>query len=76
MSEAVAAIIAQLPTLSYDERAALADAFLRSLDAEQEAASREAWVSELARRGEEIRSGTVKGVPAEDVLARLRERYP
>ena len=36
----------------------------------------EAWREELGHRLEEIRSGQVVGVPAEDVLGRLRERYP
>jgi hypothetical protein len=35
-----------------------------------------AWEDELARRVEEIRSGQVVGIPAEDVLKALRERYP
>ena len=35
-----------------------------------------AWQAELNRRVAEIRLGKVIGTPVEDVLARLRERYP
>lgn len=35
----------------------------------------DAWRDELGRRLEELRSGRVKGVPAEEVLQRLRDRY-
>jgi putative addiction module component (TIGR02574 family) len=35
----------------------------------------DAWGDELGRRLEELRSGQVKGVPAEEVLQRLRDRY-
>ena len=61
--------------LSASERAALAHYLLRSLEPE-EAGWAEAWQEELDRRMDEIRAGKVTGVPAEEVLARLRERYP
>jgi putative addiction module component (TIGR02574 family) len=61
-----------LPAL---QRAELAHFLLRSLDPEEDGWA-EAWQAELARRLEEIRSGHVVGAPAEEVLGRLRERYP
>ena len=57
------------------ERAELARFLVRSLEYD-EGEWAEEWGDELARRLEEIRSGRVVGVPAEVVIARLRERYP
>jgi putative addiction module component (TIGR02574 family) len=59
--------------LAAPERAELAHFLLRSLEPEEEGWA-EAWREELGRRLQEIRSGQIVGVPAEDVLARLRER--
>ena len=36
----------------------------------------DAWQEELARRLDDIRSGKVVGIPAGEVVGRLRERYP
>ena len=69
MSDAVAAIVAQLPKLSPEERAELGHAVLRLLDPK-------AWRAELERRGYDVRSGAVNGVPAADVLARLAQGVP
>jgi putative addiction module component (TIGR02574 family) len=57
------------------QRAELAHFLLRSLEPEEDGWA-EAWAHELARRLQEIRAGQLVGVPAEEVLARLRERYP
>jgi len=57
------------------ERAELARFLLDSLEAVEEGWA-DAWRDELARRLDEVRSGQVKSVPAAEVLARLRERYP
>jgi putative addiction module component (TIGR02574 family) len=61
--------------MSNPERADLAHFLLRSLEPEEDGWA-EAWREELALRLEEIRSGKAVGVPADDVLARLQERYP
>jgi putative addiction module component (TIGR02574 family) len=55
------------------QRAELAEFLLQSLGSE-DAGWAEAWQVELSHRLREIRSGQVVGVPAEEVLARLRER--
>ena len=55
------------------ERAELAHFLLASLQPEEESWT-EAWEKELAVRLEEIRSGKVVGIPAEEVMAQLRER--
>jgi putative addiction module component (TIGR02574 family) len=61
--------------LSASDRAALAEFLLRSLEPEEEGWA-EAWGEELDRRMAEIRSGSVVGIPAEEVLARLSVPLP
>ncbi len=51
------------------ERAALAEALIDSLD--EEAEIEQAWNVEISRRLEELRSGNVTTVPAGEVLAEL-----
>lgn len=58
--------------LPNEERARLVEVLIESLDEEHEVA--QAWTAEAERRLEELRSGTVQGVPAEDVFARIRAR--
>jgi putative addiction module component (TIGR02574 family) len=57
------------------QRAELAHFLLQSLEPEEDGWA-EAWQEELSRRLQDIRSGQVVGGPAEEVLNRLRERYP
>ncbi len=54
------------------ERARLAELLISSLDEEDEIAA--AWADEAERRYEELRSGELEAVPAEDVLQRVRAR--
>jgi len=53
-----------------DERFALADSLLSSLDAPDPDIDR-IWIDEAARRLAAFRQGEVKGVPAEDVIGTL-----
>jgi putative addiction module component (TIGR02574 family) len=71
MSEAVAQIVAQIVTLSQQERAELAHAFLLSLEPEDPDVE-EAWQKELARRDERLRNGEAIGIPAKEVFDELR----
>ena len=71
MSEAVAQIVAQISSLSQQERAALAHAVLLSLEPEDPDAEA-AWENELARRAGRIRNGEATGIPAEQVFAEWR----
>ncbi|MDX1996191.1 MAG: addiction module protein [Thermoanaerobaculia bacterium] len=57
-------------TLEPDERAALAETLLASLDTPE--AVEQAWAEEVERRIADIDSGAVQLVPLEDVLAELR----
>jgi len=56
--------------LPSSERARLAEVLIASLDEEDEVAR--AWADEAERRSEELRSGAVTGIPAEEVFARIR----
>ena len=58
--------------LPRDERARLAEVLIASLDELDEVEA--AWADEAERRYEELRSGKVKGVPADEVFARIRAR--
>lgn len=63
---------AELLKLPSHERARLAEVLIASLDEEDEIAR--AWADEAERRYEELRSGAVKGIAAEEVFARIREQ--
>jgi putative addiction module component (TIGR02574 family) len=71
MGEAVAKLLPALLELSVDERLEAMDALAASLPAEEEAA----FDATLQRRIGELDSGKVQGVPAEEVLERLRKKY-
>ena len=59
-------------------RARLAEVLLASLDADAKAGPaaevEAAWEAEVARRVEELRSGTVAGIPADEVFAEVLGR--
>jgi putative addiction module component (TIGR02574 family) len=44
-------------------------------DEDEDADPEAEWDAELARRVEEIRTGKAVGEPAEEVFAKLREKY-
>lgn len=65
----------QLTTLPVRQRAELAHFLIESLDQEQDPDAGKAWETELEQRIEEIRSGRAQGIPADEVFAKLREKY-
>lgn len=71
MNPRVKAIMIQVEQLTEDERLELENELLLGDPAEQEAVER-AWAEECARRLEEVRSGKVKPLSAEEFMARLR----
>lgn len=75
MAETVVDLKTQLAQLPEQDRAELAHFLIGSLDSEVDADIDTAWVMELERRKEEITSGRANGIPAEQVFARLREKY-
>ncbi len=76
MAETLDQLKRQLGTLPTQERAELAQFLLHSLDEDEDPAEVEAaWAAELDRRADEIISGKVVGIPAEEVFKELREKY-
>ena len=64
--------------LSVSDRSALTQILIRTLDpepAEDAAEVEQAWQVEVEKRVDEIQSGRVKTVPAEEVFAKLRAKY-
>ena len=68
-------ILEDAMALSPDERAALAHELLASLEADRDPSVDQAWAAEITRRAERFRAGESKGIPAEEVMARIVERY-
>ncbi len=68
-------ILEDAMTLSPDERAALAHELLASLEADRDPSVDQAWAAEITGRAERFRAGESKGIPAEEVMARMVERY-
>lgn len=58
--------------LPQKDRAALAERLLASLDEGEDEGVEEAWAAEVERRDRELQEGKVKGIPASEVLARVR----
>ena len=77
MSTLVEELSAKARTLSPEDRARLAEDLLASLEQSPESPSAvEAdWEQEIQRRVEEVKAGTAKLVPAEEVYAETRRLY-
>lgn len=67
-------ILEDAMALPPEARAAIAHALLASLEAERDPSIDQAWTAEIARRAERFRSGESKGIPAEEVKARIVDR--
>ena len=61
--------------LSPEDRALLAEHLLETLPDESESDTESAWDREIARRVEQVRSGTARLISAEDVHAEARRIY-
>ena len=59
-------------SLPADERAALAQTLLLSLDEPSEAELEQSWLAEAARRARELERGDVQAIPAEEVRRKAR----
>jgi putative addiction module component (TIGR02574 family) len=73
VSESNKALMQAVLELPEDQRLEIADAVYDSLSPSE---GEDAFDAELDRRAEEIRNGTAKGRPVEDVMRDLRERFP
>jgi putative addiction module component (TIGR02574 family) len=65
----------QLAQLPDRDRADLALFLIGTLDETVDQDVEEAWDAELVRRGADIRSGQAQCEPADQVFARLRQKY-
>ncbi len=65
----------KLAELAVEDRAELAQFLIGSLDGASDAGSSTAWHAEVSRRIAEIKSGSVIGLPAEDVFESIRKKY-
>ncbi|HOY80446.1 addiction module protein [Zoogloea sp.] len=74
MSRTLESLRAEVMSLAPAERARLLDQIIESLDRDAEAEG--AWDQVALQRESEIESGSVTGVPLEDVIARLEARFP
>jgi len=68
-------IIREAAELPVEERARVIDSLLRTLNATDPEIDR-AWAEAAARRLSELRSGAAVPVPADEVFARIKERFP
>lgn len=60
-------------SLPVEKRTELVDKLLRSLNPTQDKID-ELWAEEAERRAKEIREGSVKTIPGEEVFGKIRER--
>lgn len=78
MSEAAEKLKPALAALTAAERAEVVE-FLLEFDEEGEELTQEewevAWVEEAERRLESARSGKTVGIPAEDFMKQMKEKY-
>jgi putative addiction module component (TIGR02574 family) len=67
-------IIREAESLPVEDRTLVVDSLLRTLN-RPDPEIEQKWLAVARRRMEELRSGKVKGVPAEDVFVRIRQRF-
>ena len=78
MSATLEQVAEEARSLSLADRSALTRILIESLDAEPAedlAEVEQAWQAEVEKRVDEIKSGRVKTIPAEEVFAKLRAKY-
>jgi len=67
-------LIQEVVALPVEERATVAEAILRSLNAPESEIDRK-WAQLAQRRLAELRSGEVKPVPGDEVFTKVRKRF-
>ena len=78
MSATLEQVAEEAKSLSLADRSALTRILIESLDgepAEDLADVEQAWQTEVEKRVDEIKSGRVKTIPAEEVFAKLRAKF-
>jgi putative addiction module component (TIGR02574 family) len=63
----------QAMDLPPESRARLADLLVESLDAAEIGPIDRAWAAEARKRRDEVRSGSIKAIPAEDAFKKARD---
>ena len=63
----------QAMTLPTESRARLADLLVESLEGDDLGQIEELWLAEAKRRRDEVRSGSVKSIPGEEALRKVRD---
>ncbi len=67
-------ILQEALALSREDRMSLVDALQESLEPDKE--WERAWAAEVKRRMKEVDEGRARLIPAEEVFAELRARFP
>ncbi|HXG62490.1 MAG TPA: addiction module protein [Planctomycetota bacterium] len=67
-------ILKEASDLPVEERAFLVDSLLRTLNRPDPGIDRQ-WIAVVRQRLADLRGGGVRAIPAEDVFARLRDRF-
>lgn len=67
-------LILEIESLPVDMRIEIADRILESLNPPDPEVEK-AWIEEIRRRAADIDSGKTQPIPAEEVFARLQERF-
>ena len=73
MSTNLDQLTADAMKLPLRDRVQVAQRLISTLDGEVEADTEALWFAEAERRLDELRSGKVQGIPAEDVFRKARE---
>jgi putative addiction module component (TIGR02574 family) len=68
-------LLPALRALDVRDRAEIASVLIQSLDGGDGETFEDAWDEELEARAEDLLSGKVQGIPAEEVFARLSARF-
>lgn len=76
MSPELDELLKRAMALPPEDRAAMANSLLDSLDETEDEDAEAAWGDEIKRRVDDIRSGQVKTIPGEEVLRQLAEEFP
>jgi putative addiction module component (TIGR02574 family) len=72
MGMTVEQIAEEALSLPSEARALLADRLVESLDPAEDGFTRQLWAAEATHRRDDVRSGRVQTIPAEEALARVR----
>ena len=73
MATTVEQLAEQAMSLPSELRARLADLLVESLDGTELGRIEDLWLTEAKRRRDEVRAGTVKTIPGDEALKKVRD---